>query len=311
MAPLGPHLHAPGTLLSDQFEGNWETYLRRIETSAPLIRALGVTDYFCIQTYRRVREFKAKGRLASVALVFPNVEMRLDIKTEKKSPINIHLLFSPEDEDHEAEIERVLGQLKFEYRERSYACTLPELAALGKEHLGESSVDESHARRTGANQFKVSLQDLRSLFRQDKWLRQNCLVAVAGSSNDGTAGLQADDSYSAMRREIERFAHIIFASTPGQIEFWLGKKEGYDRSYIERTYGALKPCLHGSDAHREEQVGVPSLDRLCWLKGDLSFEAIRQAVIEPQDRVWIGPPLRITAFLPLQFLTFTPQKLRG
>jgi len=284
-----PHLHAPGTLLSDQFEGNWETYLRRIETSAPLIRALGVTDYFCIQAYRRVRELKAKGRLASVALVFPNVEMRLDIKTEKKSPINIHLLFSPEDENHEAEIERVLGQLKFEYRERSYACTLPELAALGKEHLGESSVNESHARRTGANQFKVSLQDLRSLFRQEKWLRQNCLVAVAGSSNDGTAGLQADDSYSAMRREIERFAHIIFASTPSQIEFWLGKKEGYDRSFIERTYGALKPCMHGSDAHREEQVGVPSQDRLCWLKGDLSFEALRQAVIEPEDRVWIGP----------------------
>src|ERR1700730_3718497 len=167
-----PHLHAPGTLLSDQFEGNWETYLRRIETSAPLIRALGVTDYFCIQTYRRVRELKAKGRLASVALVFPNVEMRLDIKTEKKSPINIHLLFSPEDEDHEAEIERVLGQLKFEYRDRSYTCTLPELVALGKEYLEQSDVDEFHARRTGANQFKVSLQDLRALFRQEKWLRQ-------------------------------------------------------------------------------------------------------------------------------------------
>jgi energy-coupling factor transporter ATP-binding protein EcfA2 len=248
-----------------------------------------VTDYFCIQTYRRVRELMSKGRLGNVALVFPNVEMRLDIKTEKKIPINIHLLFSPEDQNHEAEIERVLGQLKFEYRDRSYACTLPELAALGREHLGQSKVDEFHARRTGANQFKVSLQDLRNLFRQEKWLRRNCLVAVAGSSNDGTAGLQADDSYSAMRREIERFAHIIFASTPGQIEFWLGKKEGCDRSFIEKTYAALKPCLHGSDAHTGEKVGVPPLDRFCWLKGDLSFEALRQATIEPEDRVWIGP----------------------
>jgi len=284
-----PHLHAPGTLLSDQFKGDWASYLERIRNSPPAVRALGVTDYFCISTYRSVREYFKKGELGEVEFLFPNVEMRLDIKTEKKVPINIHLLFSPEDKDHEDEIERVLGQLKFEYRDRSYGCTLPELVALGKEYLEQSDVDEFHARRTGANQFKVSLQDLRALFRQEKWLRQNCLVAVAGSSNDGTAGLQGDDSYSAMRREIERFAHIIFASTPSQIEFWLGKKEGFDRNVIEHTYGGLKPCLHGSDAHREEKVLEPSLDRLCWLKGDLTFESLRQAVIEPEDRVWIGP----------------------
>jgi ABC-type lipoprotein export system ATPase subunit len=284
-----PHLHAPGTLLNDQFNGDWDAYLTQVRKSSPVVRALGVTDYFCIQTYRKVREGFKNGQLGEVAFIFPNVEMRLDIKTEKKIPINLHLLFSPEDGNHEAEIERILGQLKFEYRERSYACTLGELAALGREHLGQTRADDLHAQRTGANQFKVTLHDLRALFRQEKWLRENCLVAVAGSSNDGTAGLQADDSYSAMRREIERFAHIIFASTPSQIEFWLGKKDGYDRAFIERTYGALKPCLHGSDAHIEEKVATPALDRLCWLKGDLSFEALRQAVIEPDERVWIGP----------------------
>lgn len=284
-----PHLHAPGTLLNDQFNGDWEAYLERIRKSSPTVCALGVTDYFCIQTYQKVRDYFKKGQLGDVAFLFPNVEIRLDIKTEKKIPINLHLLFSPEDENHEAEIERILGQLKFEYRERSYACTVGELAALGRAHLGETDSDDLHARRTGANQFKVTLHDLRALFRQEKWLRENCLVAVAGSSNDGTSGLQADDSYSAMRREIERFSHIIFASTPSQIEFWLGRRDGCDRAFIERTYGALKPCLHGSDAHVEDKIAAPALDRFCWLKGDLSFEALRQAVIEPEERVWIGP----------------------
>jgi ABC-type lipoprotein export system ATPase subunit len=283
-----PHLHAPGTLLSDQFQGNWETYLEKIEASSPPIRALGVTDYFCIQTYRRVREYKAKRRLPDVALLFPNVEMRLDIKTEKKIPINLHLLFSPDDPNHEVEIERILGQLKFEYQDRSYLCTLPELMALGLKFLGSKGT-QLQALRKGANQFKITLSDLRELFRKERWLRQNCLVAVAGSSNDGTAGLQEDDSYVATRREIERFAHIIFASTPSQIEFWLGRTANHDRGYIEQTYRALKPCLHGSDAHREESVGSPALDRFCWLKGDVAFEALRQAVIEPADRVWIGP----------------------
>ena len=168
---------------------------------------------------------------------------------------------------------------------------LQELAALGRKFLGKD-VAELVALRSGANQFKTSLPDLRELFRKERWLRQNCLVAVAGSSSDGTAGLQDDDSYAAMRREIERFAHIIFASTPSQIEFWLGRTANHDRRFIEKTYGALKPCLHGSDAHREESVGSPALDRFCWLKGDIAFEALRQAVIEPADRVWIGsgPP---------------------
>ncbi len=178
---------------------------RQAKPATTLRRALGVTDYFCIQTYHRVREFKAKGRLPDVALLFPNVEMRLDIKTEKKKSINLHLLFSPDYSNHEVEIERILGQLKFEYLDRSYLCTLPELAALGRKFLGKD-VAELAALRSGANQFKITLPDLRELFRKERWLRQNCLVAVAGSSSDGTAGLQEDDSYAAMRREIERFA---------------------------------------------------------------------------------------------------------
>jgi ABC-type lipoprotein export system ATPase subunit len=290
--------------LSDQFGGDWESYLQRIEKSSPPIQALGVTDYFCIRTYVRVREFQAKGRLRNVALLFPNVEMRLDIKTEKRIPINLHLLFSPDDPNHETEIERILAQLKFEYSGRSYPCTLPELMALGRKFRGEE-LDGEEALRTGANQFKVTLTELRDVFRRERWLRQNCLVAVAGSSNDGTAGLKDDDSYAATRREIERFAHIIFAATPSQVEFWLGRRTSDDRASIERNYGALKPCLHGSDAHRDESVGSPALDRFCWLKGDITFETLRQAVIEPADRVWIGsgPPHHVMSAVAVSEVT--------
>jgi ABC-type lipoprotein export system ATPase subunit len=282
-----PHLHAPGTLLSDQFGGDWEKYLRRVESSSPTVQALGVTDYFCIQTYREVRKRKAAGRLPKVELIFPNVEMRLDLKTEKRKAINIHLLFSPDDPNHEAEVERVLAELAFEFRDRKYRCMLADLAKLGQA-FDPGQTDEPAAVRAGANQFKITLSDLRELFRSDVWLRNNCLVAVAGGLGDGTAGLQQDDSFAATRREIEAFAHIIFASTRSSRDFWLGKKPGFDRAYIEATYRSLKPCLHGSDAHREETVAAPDADRYCWIKGDLTFEALRQAVIEPEERVWIG-----------------------
>jgi ABC-type lipoprotein export system ATPase subunit len=288
-----PHIHAPGTLLSDQFKGDWEGYLSAIENSSPIIRVLGVTDYLCLQTYKEVRERKAKdGRLKDVFCIFPNVEFRLDMKTAKVKPINIHLLFSPDDPQHVYEIERIIGNLRFTFQERDYACNRAELIALGKA-FDQNQTDEEGAHRTGANQFKVSFQDLVTVFRKErKWLAKNCLVAVAGSSTDGTSGLQEDDSFAAFRREVESFSDIIFASTPKQREFWLGKHPDHSREKIEATYRGLKPCLHGSDAHRLETVGVPSEVRYCWLKGDLAFETLRQAVLEPEDRVCIGeePP---------------------
>jgi energy-coupling factor transporter ATP-binding protein EcfA2 len=283
-----PHLHAPGTLLSDQFYGNWQEYLNRIESAQPMVEALGVTDYFCIQTYREVKKLKTQGRLNHVKLLFPNVEMRLDIKTEKGKAINLHLLFSPDESDHEQQIERILANFKFEYGGRNYCCTIPELTQLGKV-FDPKQTDENGALRKGANLFKVSLRDIRELFRAEKWMRENCLIAIAGKQTDGTSGLQRDDSFEAVRREIEMLSHIIFDGSQKQRDFWLGKQPHADSSFIEQTYGNLKPCLHGSDAHREEMVLSPELERCCWLKGDISFETLKQILIEPEERVFIGP----------------------
>src|SRR6266480_3798024 len=127
-----PHIHAPGTVLEDGFAGDWEAYLKKIENASPPIRALGITDYYSIGTYRKVREWKNKGRLAETPLLFPNVEMRLEVKTTRHRGINIHLLFSPDDGNHEAEIGRILSSLTFEYNERTYHCSRSDLIALGK-----------------------------------------------------------------------------------------------------------------------------------------------------------------------------------
>jgi energy-coupling factor transporter ATP-binding protein EcfA2 len=114
-------------------------------------------------------------------------------------------------------------------------------------------------------------------------------VAVVAGKNDGTSGLQKDDAFAATREEIQRFANIIFSGNPTDREYWLGKKAGSPAEAIEQKYGYLKPCLHGCDAHDLRSVAEPDDDRFCWIKGDLAFESLRQAAIEPEERVWIGP----------------------
>lgn len=281
-----PHIHAPGTLLNDQFNGNWEAFLTRLESASPEIRVLGVTDYFSIGGYQKTIAHKKTGRLAGVDLIFPNVEMRLDIKTEKAKGINIHLLFSPHDVDHEAHILRLLSKLTYNTDDRDYSCSPAELVQLGKAHHGKP-IDDEAALRIGANQFKLKLSELKHLMK-DGWAQQNCLVAISGSSVDGTAGLQGDDSFASTRQDIERLAHIIFSSNAKTRDFWLGK--GVLGAYqIEKAFRFLKPCLHGCDAHSEEKVGEPDGNRYCWIKGDPTFDTLRQVVIEPEERAWIGP----------------------
>jgi hypothetical protein len=80
-----PHIHAPGTVLNDQFKGadSWESYLKALEAATPAIRAIGITDYYSTESYERVCEEKQQGRLPDCDLIFANIEMRLGVGTVK------------------------------------------------------------------------------------------------------------------------------------------------------------------------------------------------------------------------------------
>ena len=282
-----PHIHAPGTLLNDQFKADWDGYLKAINDADPTVEALGITDYLCLEGYKAVFEQHRAGNLPKVRFLFPNVELRLSIETEKRKGVNLHLLFNPADVDHVAHIERAMLELTFEYQGSPYRCSPEEFGRLGRAH-NSHLIDELAARSEGANQFKVSLAQLRKMFRNDTWIAENCIVAVAASNNDGTAGLQKDASFAATRKEIEAFAHFIFASNPNTRDFWLGKHPAHDVESLKANYGGRKPCLHGCDAHSVEKACEPVEKRYCWIKGDPSFESLRQTLLEPEERVWIG-----------------------
>ncbi len=135
-----PHVHAPGTVLNDQFQGpdGWEPYLTALETATPAIRAIGVTDYYSTETYEHVCEAKRQGRLPGCALIFPNIEMRLGIGTIKGKWVNIHLLVSPEDPSHLAELERFLARLNFKAHDDSFCCSKDDLIRLGQRLRAEA-----------------------------------------------------------------------------------------------------------------------------------------------------------------------------
>lgn len=281
-----PHIHTPGTLLNDQFGSTdpWDVYLTGIENRMPKIEAIGITDYYVTDTYEEFLRQKATGRLGGVKMIFPNIELRLDVAA-KSGFVNIHLLVSPEDPDHLTEAKRILKRLQFGAYNDRFDCTRDELIKLGK-CADPSITDDRTALRHGATQFKVNFDQLRKVIHESEWAKKNILITVAGGAGDGTSGVrQAADA--TVRQEIEKFAHIIFSSSPAQREFWLGQR-GVTMEELRARYDGCKPCLHGSDCHDQKSVGQPIDNRFSWIKGALEFDALRQACIDPEGRAYVG-----------------------
>lgn len=291
-----PHIHMPGTVLEDRFNGvdPVKRYVDLINQAEPRIHALGITDYCVLDSYRRLKSLQEQGAFEHLDLLFPNIELRLAVNAAKGSPVNLHLLVDPRDDQHLEKIERFLRDIKFSYNDEEYGCVNDELVRLGRAHKPEVD-DKAHALRIGVEQFKVEPSALKKALKSHKWARENVLIAVSAKSNDGTGQLQ-ESGLKALREELQRTAHIIFSASPKDHCYWIGR--GADsKEKIIGTYGSLRPCLHGSDAHEFEKVGKPDQDRYCWLSGDVTFETLKQACLEPEHRVAIGsePPHRVNS----------------
>ena len=285
-----PHIHAPGTVLNNQFGGGdaWTNYLAALEGLTPKVEAIAVTDYYVTDTYEEVLRRHMAGRLPNVQLIFPNIEVRLDVAA-RSGFVNLHLLISPEDPNHLVEVRRILTRLQFNAYGDRFDCTRDDLIRLGK-RADPTIRDDRAALAHGATQFKTNFAQLREVFGESDWAKKNILIAVAGGADDGTSGVrQAADA--TLRQEIEKFSHVIFASSQAQREFWLGQR-AVSVGELRARYNGCKPCLHGSDAHDQAAVGQPASDRFSWIKGALTFDALRQACIDPAGRAYVGtePP---------------------
>ena len=67
------HIHTPGTAKNDKYgnsEDVWDKYIDALEKSD--ITVFGITDYFSMDNYYKVRKFQSQGRLKN-KVILPNV----------------------------------------------------------------------------------------------------------------------------------------------------------------------------------------------------------------------------------------------
>lgn len=279
-----PHVHIPGTVLNDNFGGRWDEFLSTVESVNDIV-AIGVTDYMTIDSYTRLLRERSQGRIPNIDLLFPNIEFRLAPPTDKGTAVNVHLLIDPSEVDHEAKVLQALGRLYWDYAGQRYSCLPDQLRALGRATDGTITSDRA-AMEAGVLAFKIDFDSFRNWRKNEPWLAAHSLVAV-DAGKDGLSGFRKHGAWGALRDEVTRFAQVIFSGRPGEREFWLCE-EGASAEEVARL-GGPRPCIHGSDAHEMSRLFRPDADRFCWIKGDATFEGLRQILHEPKDRIHIGP----------------------
>lgn len=118
------HIHSPLSILSNKYpklpdgSRDWEAFVSKLESLDLAI--VGITDYFTIDGYKKLKEYKQQGRLANVHAILPNIKFRLDnllaSKKDGREPrrLNFHVIFSDDVPQQDIE-EHFLHDLPFFY----------------------------------------------------------------------------------------------------------------------------------------------------------------------------------------------------
>jgi hypothetical protein len=298
------HIHSPLAALNNQFphlangEADWEAFIAKLE-SLPDISVLGITDYFTIEGYRRVRELRSQGRLAKIALILPNIEFRLDkiITTSGGNRrLNYHVIFSDRVSPEEIE-EHFLQELKFCYQGDPQRADLNlSVRRTNLELLGRRLKEEHPPFRNGRSDFEIGCMNAtvdpgeikRVLDNKASIFKGKFLIVLA---EENLSLLDWDDQAHHTRKLLLQGADAIFSSNDRTIH-WARGEDDLNPDQFRHEFRSLKACLHGSDAHRLEDIARPAEGRYCWIKAEPTFEGLKQILYEPGERVFIGdePP---------------------
>lgn len=303
------HIHTKGTAKNDQFTSTtFDDFCIALfkEALSKAIVAIGITDYFNIENYKKVLQFVAnldtfsnstgtgvaifsdeeKQKIKEIFII-SNVELRMMPSTDSGRLVNIHCLFNP---IFLSSIENdFFGSLQ--HTATTFKMNQQGITALGKS-LSQSLTEEA-AYKKGLDSFVVSLNDLKNLYDTNPSFKENVVIVVSNSNKDGASAFQqhydlfendAEHQLDAVRKSIYCLSQAVFSGNLEDKKYFLGEKIDNEQSVIEKC-GSIKPCIHGSDAHTESKLFNPDNNSYCWIKANPTFEGLKQVIWDPRERV--------------------------
>jgi len=286
------HVHTPLSLV-EKYGGDsdevWEKFIADLEALPPEFSAIGINDYLFIDGYEKVLEYKEKGRLSNIEVIFPVIEFRIKKFGGHKDfkRINFHVIFSDK-LNPEVIRQQFLNPLSGKYTlaaevDWSGVVTKDSLSDLGakikstvpKEKVGEYGTDL----KEGFNNINFDEEKIFELLRGSSYLRDHFLTAIGKTEWDSFSW---GDSSIAEKKSVINSVDFVFTASESVNTFNNAKAK-----LKEQVVNDL--LIDCSDAH--EFSTESSKDRIgncnTWIKSDPTFEGLRQVIFEPEERIRI------------------------
>lgn len=279
------HIHTPDSIIQHykNTPENWNKFISAIEHLPEDIKVIGITDYYFIDGYKKVMEYRQSGRMKNIEKIFPILEFRIDTfgsgNENKLQKINLHILFNLDENNLDKEIKKV----KDEFIDKI------NLSSLGKHKTKKLSPEnfalEGGDLQTGFESLIPSTQQVLEFINSDTWKDKTFLLL----GYKEWSNLEKNNQLKPLKEWLYDCVRAFLANNFPNNEAnqkWLNE------------FGD-KRLLHSLDIHGfdqfdtfefdEKQNHIPSTEYHCntWIKADPTFEGLKQVIYEPQDRVAI------------------------
>lgn len=245
------HLHSFYTSVNNQFSPSTEDdYINKIVGDD--IKVVGLTNYFSFSN----EDWELKSKLeAKGILVFLNLELRLTYTNKEDDCCDLHLIFS--NDLSRQDIETFLTKLNC-----SVSGTQKTLITITSDADKKVAVVEFN--KVTEILADPALDNLKS-------------KVLIGMLSRGKGNSRSSQMYESLTKDSDFIIHSTskVANITDDIKFWAGKD-------TEQPL-VCKPLFQSSDAHSLAEIGK----KYSWVKGDCSFETLRQAVVDYDNRVLI------------------------
>lgn len=106
------HIHTPYSIYQNYGgTGSFDKFIDALERLPKDVKVIGITDYYFIDGYEKVMEYRQKGRLSNIDKIFPILEFRIDTfgsgNENKLQKINLHILFDIDEDNLKEEIKKI------------------------------------------------------------------------------------------------------------------------------------------------------------------------------------------------------------
>lgn len=289
------HVHTPASIINNygDSENVWEDYISDLESLPEDFKVLGINDYLFLDGYEKLKSEKENNnRLKNIDLLLPVVEFRIKkfagVEFRNTKRINLHVIFS-----NELQVNTIKSQF-LNALEQSYAVapgvnpefwagsinheSLRDLGRAIKESVPpEKLADYGSDLIEGFNNLNLDEEKIFELLKKP-YFKDKYLIAIGKTEWDE---LQWSDGSIAEKKGIINRANLVFTSAESVEKYINAQNKLTEQNVNDLLFDCSDAHSFSHQSSIKDRIG----NSFNWIKGDTSFEGLRQVIYERFERI--------------------------